>query len=452
MKIPEKSIDVVESGQQAVENCLRVELDRNITFNIGKLESFALECGEPLIHDAIIVAASVEYADRVVRRFQGGWVRRLSLRIPVSDHILWSSSDVTNALHEAIEFLTGDYWDITFKKLRKPVRPKQQFPLKLKMPVDSVIAFSEGMDSHSVVGIMGSDGDKRDKLALTRVESGNSSRSRRRNGQECFIPVTYSVRLHGGNKESSFRSRGFRFGMISAIASYLTNARQIIVPESGQGIFGPALIPPGHMYPDYRSHPLFTKRMEDFLHVLFQKSFRFDFPRIWDTKGETLCEFVNLSERKDTWRDTRSCWKTNQWSSINGRYRQCGTCAACMLRRMSVHAAGFTEQIDTYICKDVKAPTLKAALDPKFSKFNRAFREYAIAGVLSMDNLSELTDEEFSGLVERHAMFLGPALNISTDEAEKKLVRLLNRHAKEWREYVNSLGSESYVRKLVRWN
>ena len=450
MKIPEKSIDVVESGQRAMKNCLRAELGWNITFNIGKLESFALECGEPLIYDTIIVAASIEYADRMVRRFQRGWARRLSLSIPVSDHVLWSSSDVTNALRETIEFLTGDYWDITFKKLKNPVRPKQQFPLNLEMPVDSVIAFSDGMDSHMVAGIMGCDKKKGDKLALTRVKSANSSRSKKRNGQECFIPVTYSVKPCGGNKESSFRSRGFRFAIISGIAGYLTKARQIIVPESGQGIFGPALISLGHMYPDYRNHPLFTKRMEEFLQVLFKRSFRFDFPRIWETKGETLREFVDLSERKDTWKDTRSCWKTNQWSSVNGKYRQCGTCAACMLRRMSVHAAELAEHADTYICSDVKAPTLEVALDPGFSKFNKAFREYAINGVLSMDNLSELADEKFSGLIQRHAILLEHAGWVSANEAEEKLTILLGKHAEEWREYINSLDPDSYIRKLVR--
>ena len=451
MRIPEKSIDVVESGQQAMEGCLKAELERNITFNIGKLESFSLKCGEPLIYDAIIVAASIEYADRIVRRSQVGWARRLSIFIPVSEYDLWSSSDVTNALREAVEFLTGDYWDISFKRLRKPVLLNQQFPLELKMPVDSVVAFSDGMDSHLVAGIMGCDTDKKDRLALARVKSGNSSKSKRRNGQECFIPVMYSVKTRGHARESSFRSRGFRFAMISGIASYLTDAKRIIVPESGQGIFGPALISLGHMYPDYRNHPLFTKSMERFLEVLFRRPFLFDFPRIWKTKGETLQEFVALLG-KSTWKDTSSCWKTNQWSSANGKYRQCGTCAACMLRRMSVHAAGFTEKTDTYICSNIKAPTLEAALAPGFLKFNKAFREYAIAGVLSMDNLSRLVGTEFSGLVQSHAVLLGPVFNISANEAEEKLTCLLNRHTEEWREYLTSLGPKSYIKKWIRRN
>ena len=70
----------------------------------------------------------------------------------------------------------------------------------------------------------------------------------------------------------------------------------MLVPESGQGAFGPALVTVSHAYADYRNHPLFTIRMERFLDVLLQRPVRFVFPRLWYTKGETLRAFTDLPD------------------------------------------------------------------------------------------------------------------------------------------------------------
>ena len=447
MGIPEKSIDIIASDQKAREGCIKVKLGQHIIFDTEELEYFAFASWRPLVYDAMVVAASIEYADRIVLRPRSGWARRLSLSVPVNEYELWASPKVMNSLHNAIRFLTGDYWNISFKPTVDSLRPGRRTPLSLKIPVNSVVAFSDGMDSHIASRLIESEGKE---LVRVRMRRGSGSLPRDKSNQEKFVTVPYSLKFCKKNKTTGLRSRGFKFAMISGIASYLTDAERIIVPESGQGALGPALIPLGYLYPDYRSHPFFTKRMECFLKALFQKDFRFDFPRIWKTKGETLQEFAELPGRKDTWKNTRSCWKNSRWSSIEKKRRQCGTCAACLLRKVSVHVAGFTEEADTYICSNMNASTLEAAVDPRFSRLNEAFRQHAIAGALSMDNLSELVDPKFSGLVQKHAMFLGHTLDISTDEAEKKLARLLSRHAEEWREYVNSLGPESYIKKLLR--
>lgn len=449
MGIPEKSIDIVASDQKAREGCIEVKLGQHIIFDTEELEYFAFAPWKPLVYDAMVVAASIEYADRIVLRPKRGWARRLSLYVPVNEYELWSSPEVMNLLHSTIRFLTGDYWDISFKPTTDLWKPSRRTSLSLKIPVNSVIAFSDGMDSHLVSRLIESEGDE---LVRVRMRRGRSRLPRGRGNQEKFVTVPYSLKFCKKNKTPCLRSRGFKFAMISGIASYLTDAERIIVPESGQGALGPALIPLGHMYPDYRSHPFFTKRMERFLKALFQKKFRFDFPRIWDTKGETLQEFAELPGEKDTWENTRSCWKNSRWSSTGNKRRQCGTCAACLLRRVSVYIAGLAEREDTYICSNISAPTLETAVDPRFLKLNKAFRQHAIAGVLSMNNLSELADPKFSVSVQKHAMLLGRALGIPIGLAEERLTRLLSKHTEEWREYINFLGPESYIGELVGWN
>ena len=95
------------------------------------------------------------------------------------------------------------------------------------------------------------------------------------------------------NRETSARSRGFKFALISGLAAYLADAKEIVFPESGQGAIGPALVTVSHAYPDYRNHPLFTMRM-GVLVALLKKSVHFVFPRLWYTKGQTLREFSTL--------------------------------------------------------------------------------------------------------------------------------------------------------------
>ncbi len=68
--------------------------------------------------------------------------------------------------------------------------------------------------------------------------------------------------------ESSARSRGFKFAVLSGLAAYLAKANKVFVPESGQGALGPAIVTVGQAYEDFRNHPRFTKKMSAFLKAL----------------------------------------------------------------------------------------------------------------------------------------------------------------------------------------
>src|SRR5262249_3317859 len=154
--------------------------------------------------------------------------------------------------------------------------------------------------------------------------------------------------------------------------------------ESGQGAIGPSLIPVGQAYEDYRNHPLFTRKMSAFLKALFGTDIRFEFPRLWHTKGETLRDHAAAYSKND-WAGTRSCWQDNRYVSVDNRRRQCGVCAACMLRRLSVYAAGLTEARETYIWEDLRVPSFECGAAKGFERIS-AQRHYAIAGTLHLDH------------------------------------------------------------------
>ena len=439
--LPEVKVAVCEPGGSPQDGWLECGLHRDIRFSTAALESYAFSNWEPVIFDAMLVAASVEFTDLSCRRPSMGWPRRLSIRIPVDDPARWEAPTVKDGLLEAIEFVTGDHWSLRFFKRTEGLGHSGGDRFALFPPSKAVLAYSEGMDSLAVAGLakacLGDD--------VVRVRLGGMGRATNAAG-EPFVSVPYRVRTK--HREATAMSRGFKFTMISGLAAYLTGANKIIVPESGQGALGPPLVSVGHAYHDYRNHPLFTRRMERFLEALLEQPIRYHFPRLWYTKGETLARYVAVNG-DETWRSTKSCWRDNRWSSVRGSWRHCGVCAACMLRRVSVHAAGLSEDPETYVCTDMSATTLESAVDPDFKNLNTAYRNYAIAGVRHMDDLADMANGRERRIVRRHAVSLRHVLRL-TGDSEGRLIRLVERHADEWKGYLNSLGSGSFVRNWIR--
>ena len=435
-------VTVLEPGSPPQDGWVKCEFGREIWFSTAFLESYAFSKCEPVIFDAMLVAASVEFADRSCQRRSLEWPRRLSIRIPVDDPNRWEAPAIKDSLLDAIKFVTGDHWSIGFFQRTERLENSDGARLPLFPPSKAILAYSKGMDSLAVAGLakacLGDD--------IVRVRLGGAGCATHADG-EPFVSIPY--RVSAKHPEPTVMSRGFKFTMISGLAAYLTGANKIIIPESGQGVFGPSLVSVGHAYPDYRNHPLFTRRMERFLEALLEQPIRYQFPRLWYTKGETLAHYVAINGDRG-WRSTKSCWRDNRWSSVLGSWRHCGVCAACMLRRVSVHVAGLAEGPETYVCTDMSAATLESAVHPNFKHLNTAYRDYAIAGVGHMDELAEMA---YGGsrrrIVRRYATSLRRVPQL-TGDIEKRLIRLLERHADEWKRYLNSLEAGSFVKNWIR--
>src|ERR1035441_4360769 len=350
---PSIGIDIVEPEGLVQSGRLRCDIGKHVTFSTEHLESYCFASWEPVIYDVLLVAAAVEFADRTQRRSAMKWDRQIELRIPVHDPDRWNDTRVFQALHETLNFLTGDQWNVCFYRRGRAVNAPQQGRFDLPADLATVIPFSDGLDSFAVGGLMSQQlGNKLIRVRLGSKRHRNQSAARPR---QPFTSVPYRVRPGARPfAESSARSRGFKFALISGLAAYLAKAHHVIVPESGQGALGPALVTVGQAYEDYRSHPSFTCRMEIFIKALLGHQVRYTFPQLWETKSETLRKFINQTENP-SWSATWSCWQQNRHSSVNGKRRHCGICAACMLRRLSVHAAGLAEPAEAYVWENLGA-------------------------------------------------------------------------------------------------
>jgi 7-cyano-7-deazaguanine synthase in queuosine biosynthesis len=447
IRMPKLDVQVVEKGQRANKSFVACEIGTNLEFSTDRLESYLLASWKPVVFDALLVAAAVEFCDRLQKRPALSWGRDFFLKIPVHEVSLWRSEAVRLSLTDALEFLTGDRWNLEFTARRKPVDSKKQSMLPIPAGITTIVPYSGGIDSRAVSALL----EKDQGSKLCRVQLGPKGTDKRtaRRERRLFTTVPYEVSTGQRNGESSARSRGFKFATVSGVAAYLVGAGKIIVPESGQGALGPVLVPTGQGYEDYRNHPLFTDRMEKYFKAIFDAEISFHFPRLWFTKGETLAAYSKVTNAH-AHIGARSCWQGSRQVSVDHEQRQCGVCAACMLRRLSVHAAGLCEPKETYVWENLGAPTFEKGAAKSFNKITSALREYAIAGALHLDHLAGLKESPLHvAALNRQAHQLARSRKISIDEANMKLSRLLSQHELEWRNFIGSLGEGSFIRRWV---
>lgn len=95
-------VAVREPGRMPQDGWVDCRLNQDIRFSTVALESYAFSKWEPVISDAMLVAASVEHADVSCLRPTLGWARHLSIRIPVDDPARWEAPPVIDGLHSAI--------------------------------------------------------------------------------------------------------------------------------------------------------------------------------------------------------------------------------------------------------------------------------------------------------------------------------------------------------------
>ncbi|MGH0212304.1 7-cyano-7-deazaguanine synthase [Sinorhizobium meliloti] len=445
---PTLALDIIASSERRRKHVQACVIGRDIRFKTTALESFASRNWNNIVFDALVVAATVEFCDRALARKAAIWGREFDVRIAVHDVDLWSSSKVYGPLITGLELLTGDRWKIDFVSRTVPAESPRQITMEFPRDAEAVIAYSDGMDSRAVAGL--EKATRGDKLVLVRLGGSDTRLTKAVRAARPFTSVPYEVELGRDNAENSARSRGFKFAMIAAIGSFLVNAPVVIVPESGQGSLGPALLPVGQGYPDYRNHPAFTAKMEALSLALLGHAVRYEFPRVWNTKGETLAAYARLGSEAADWMNTRSCWQQARHVSVDGHRRQCGICAACLLRRLSVHAAGLAEPASTYVWENLSVATFEQGANPNFKRITGALRQYAIAAVMHFDHMAGLRKSPEYKLVKgRFVHGLAQGLRKEASVVADKLDQLLARHEEEWSAFVDSIGAQSFVNAWI---
>ncbi|MDX2085753.1 MAG: 7-cyano-7-deazaguanine synthase [Candidatus Melainabacteria bacterium] len=439
-------VDVVESIENYRDDKNVCDLNRDIRFDSQSLETYCFAPWDPIIYDLMLVIATVEYCDHRKKRSSIYWPRNFCLKIPVHEPNRWRGPSVCNTLSDTLNFLTGDQWRFDFISRQKSFPEPRQLYLGLKPNGLCVMAYSEGLDSRSMAEIVRAENGS-DTLVRVRIGDKGSDVAER----NAFAAIPFKVQKpHSG--ESSFRSRGFKFAAISGLAAYLANISRVVVPESGQGVIAPVLIPLRAIYQDYRNHPIFFRKMEKFLQALLGHKIEYQQPRLWFTKGETILYALEKGAQKEALLKTRSCWKKRQHVAFSGMRHQCGLCAACMLRRMSLHHANLTEASSTYSWEDLnKATFWEAAPNELKSSRLESMQRDAFAGVSHLNDFAAFAKNKGKTVtLDSHSLEIARALDSEQKEVRQNLDGLIERHALQWDSFLSSLDKGSFIKEWAR--
>ena len=168
--VSERRVDVVEEGRSAGKGRIRCAIDEHLKFDTEGIEAYCLARWNATVYDAFVIGAAVQFCDHTMRRPSTGWRRDIALRVPVHDPDHWRSAAVSDALHDALSFLTGDRWRIDFIRRRKDFVPARQ--QRFDLPRSCVVMpFSDGLDSYLMAGLLQREhGD-----ALVRIRLGSKA-------------------------------------------------------------------------------------------------------------------------------------------------------------------------------------------------------------------------------------------------------------------------------------
>ena len=304
--------------------------------------------------DLLRLGGAVYCTDKVVKRADAPdwWTRDLSLRVPVSDVALWETAKAE--LVEALSFLSGDHWDLTFVADTVEPPPAQG----LMSDQNGVSLFSGGLDSLAGVIDLLEDGKR---LALVgHHDSGLTDKTqkavfdalRARYGSErlelrrlYLLPASrrkdQSRPLPGGAVENTTRSRSFLFFAAGlAVADALGPTAPLYVPENGFiGINVPLTPARTGSLSTRTTHPMYLQRLRRALDLL-GLSHPLDNPYRLRTKGELLDGSANRGLLLQLAPKTISCSHPEAPRWAKRRQGNCGYCYPCLIRRASMHRVG----------------------------------------------------------------------------------------------------------------
>jgi 7-cyano-7-deazaguanine synthase in queuosine biosynthesis len=429
-------------------------LGDDVKINAATLELFCFKQLSEKEEDLVSLAGVVAFADRSVRRLVArGWRRNLHIVMPVKHPELWNGYALRTSLVDALHFLTGDAWSFEFVKKTGRSGKLKQAEFALGKGKFVVMPFSNGLDSFSQSRLLSKECPGVSAIRLTAWNRGlaggrdwvteNGIRYRR-----VSLPVSLAA---GSHPEQTFRTRSFMFSTLAGLASAMADAESIVIPEAGQGSLGPSLVPVGQESPHRGSHPKFSRLMSEFFRAFWGKPVEIRHPQLWRTKGEVL-SLLRTNGLEQGWDSTSSCSRDQRVTPTARHKRiQCGLCSGCLLRRMSLFSAGFTEPSSTYYFEDLSASTLEKVLcsDARRSVSGND-RDIAVHAVLAMEELASQAD-----LPNDDPKFLRALADAEGDSqkgntvTQNPVVRLVHAHRKEWRAFVEALGAGSWISQQI---
>jgi 7-cyano-7-deazaguanine synthase in queuosine biosynthesis len=362
---------------QAVPATYRTGLVLDILPDAGRATvatSFATFLGEvgsplPLAIDFLQFSTGIFVADKkALRRLASDrWTRHFQVSVPVDDPAAWGAS--TPYLSEALAFLTGDQWDLSWRH-----EPTQNWPAVTAEPerFDAVCLFSGGLDS--LVGAINLLEERPDSriLLVGHYDSSLTPGVQRRLAEA--LCAHYGPRLQlvqallrpanvrplqqyplPSGREITTRSRSIAFlGLGLTAAAAQSSQTPLYVPENG-------FIAVNTPLNDARlgscstrtTHPYFLGKLRRGLQAIGLANPIVN-PYLLATKGELLAGCRNGALLAQLAALSVSCAHPEQGRYEQTGYGNCGYCFPCLIRRAALNVVGLDDpaQYRRDVCTD----------------------------------------------------------------------------------------------------
>ena len=344
---------LLERSRLAADWCLEWGgHDHNVLVNMSELREAMTTEPPPLLRDILDIATGALMSDiAVLRGSNEAWTRDLDLLMPVREPDFWDEN--RDRLAGILHALTRDNFRLTFCA-HEPAEEELLRPSAEAAPeVDCVSALSGGLDSLAGAVMLLRAGRK--PLFVTH-QSGNpqirNAQSAIREtleelwpGAASFAGVLLQPRKGGRfafpdprEREISRRSRSLLFMALLAVAAHGTQVQEAYFCDNG--VLTVALpLSAGRIgsLSTRSTHPLV---LSDFNALLEAAGVNVTVvnPFVYQTKTELIRGILRPVLSPDQMQASVSCWMAGR------RQRPCGGCIPCLLRRISMLAAGAPDE------------------------------------------------------------------------------------------------------------
>ena len=313
--------------------------------------------------DLLSIALAVLASDLAGHRDRSpdGWTRDFDVHVAVADPVFWASQAAT--IEALLRFLTTDIWRVHF--LDNGISPA---PAKdaTDPDEDCVVLLSGGLDSF--IGTVDLVAEGKHPFAISHTVRGDAEEQRRLasliGGGLRHLQLNHNVSVPDPEIVPSQRARSFIFlayGVLAAtsLARYHAGkAVKLYLCENGFISINPPLT-------SARLGSLSTRTSHPVVLALFQRVLdaaglrvSVDNPYQLQTKGEMLSKCSDQALLTKYAHSTTSCGRFKRF-----KYRHCGRCVPCLIRRASFNAWGVPDKTKYVFAKLAKDDVNHARYD-----------------------------------------------------------------------------------------
>jgi len=327
---------------------------RNAILTLTELQQRLPTRLSPLARDFVDVAAGIFLADIAVPRGRNEhWVRDIDVCLVVRELDFWQAN--AGLLIGLVQRLTGDNFTLAFLPRTDETDEPAADERPANFEADCVSLLSGGVDSLAGAAMLLEAG-RRPHLVLhysgnpTVRQAQDSVLSLLRNSWPASH-VTSAVHaapdtsreqalpfLGPEEREDSRRARSLLFMALGAVAAATAGLAEVYLPENG--VLTAALPLTRARIGSFSTRSTDPCVINQFNRLCEQAgwSCRVQNPFVYQTKAELISDFLRPVLSPLDIQKTVSCWMAGR------KHRQCGGCIPCLLRRLSMRAAGMPDE------------------------------------------------------------------------------------------------------------